>query len=273
MPDGGFSKSEMHHVACGCTCCQCVVMSCFIKNFMVRVTIWRPGTCKSQYQGPYMMMQHWSVQARSHLEKRWKESNSLYEKISEFPRTTLRSAGWWNVPAIIRKMAYRRQWQNTETHQKHISTQSICGTETKKLPEPQGLPFKNGTSTAGQASEFEQNLSDQHGKTEVDLQSPISPLLALPAKKILCSVTNGRGVTVRGWSPLPSEPSLQRSKALCCHVLADNHNRVLKPLMKFRSLKWYCFAMNPYEKGFPFRDYESRGSAGGSSWKGEFSRD
>lgn len=143
----------------------------------------------------------------------------------------------------------------------------------KKLPEPQGLPFKNGTSTAGQASEFEQNLSDQHGKTEVDLQSPISPLLALPAKEILCSVTNGRGVTVWGWSPLPSEPSLQRSKALCCHVLADNHNRVLKPLMKFRSLKWYCFAMNPYEKGFPFRDYESRGSAGGSSWKGEFSRD
>lgn len=115
--DAGFSKSEMHHVACGCTCCQCVVMSCFIKNFMVRVTIWRPGTCKSQYQGPFMMMQHWSVQPRSHLEKRWKESNSLYEKISEFPRPTLRSAGWWNVPAIIRKMAYRCQWQNTETHQ------------------------------------------------------------------------------------------------------------------------------------------------------------
>lgn len=48
----------------------------------------------------------------------WKKVEREQQPIwKEFPRTTLRSAGWWNVPAIIRKMAYRCQWQNTETHQ------------------------------------------------------------------------------------------------------------------------------------------------------------
>lgn len=50
------------------------------------------------------------------------------------------------------------------------------------------------------------NLSDEYKKTEVDLQSPVSPLLPLPAKEILCLVTNGRGVTVRGWSSLLPPP-------------------------------------------------------------------
>lgn len=138
MQDGGFSKSEIHHVACGCTWCQCAVMSCFIKMVVVTVTIWSPGTCKSRYQGPFMMMQHWSVQPRSHLEKRWKDSNGLYEKTSVLPRTTARSAGWWNVPAIIRKMAYRLQWQNTEKRQHKVHLWD----RNKKLPQPQGLPFK-----------------------------------------------------------------------------------------------------------------------------------
>lgn len=115
-----------------------------------------------------------------------------------------------------------------------------------------------------------------------------SPLLALPAKEILRSVTNGRGALgcrqCGGGPPPfhlrlppphpPSSPQLYhlhppnllpppRSGSARSRVLPDNHNCVLKPLIKFRSLEWYCFAMNPYEKCFTLGDYGSGVGGGG----------
>lgn len=54
-----------------------------------------------------------------------------------------------------------------------------------------------------------------------------------------------------------------RSGSARSRVLPDNHNCVLKPLIKFRSLEWYCFAMNPYEKCFTLGDYGSGVGGGG----------
>lgn len=99
------------------------------------------------------------------------------------------------------------------------------------------------------------------------------PIISSASQRDIVLGDKWRGVTVRGWSPLPPQPPLQWTEALCCNVLTDNHNRVLKPLIKFCSLKWYCFAMNPYEKGFPLGDYGSCGDALVRSWEVQFSNE
>ena len=70
---------------------------------------------------------------------------------------------------------------------------------------------------------------------------------------------SARAQTVRGRSPPSHDPER------CRLVLPDNHNCVLKPLITFRSLEWYCFAMNPYEKCTALGDYGSCGGAEGGS--------
>lgn len=112
--------------------------------------------------------------------------------------------------------------------------------------------------------------SRQSGGGSPESRFPTSPLLALPAKEILCSVTNGRGALGRrqcGGGPLHLPPSHDPER--CRRVLPDNHNCVLEPLIKFRSLEWYCFAMNPYEKCTALGDYGSCGGAEGGSSKVE----
>ena len=109
--------------------------------------------------------------------------------------------------------------------------------------------------------------SRQGGGGSPESRFPTSPLLALPAEEILCSVTNGRralGCRQCGGGPHhlfplsslhstphpPTPPLFSHDPKRCRHVLPDNHNFVLKPLIKFYSLKLYCFAMNPDEKCF-----------------------
>lgn len=143
---------------------------------------------------------------------------------------------------------------------------------------------------------LEENLSDLHGKAEVGLQSPVSTpphthfsIISSASQRDIVlgdKWERSAGVqTVRGRSPPPLPPSPPpapspssphlyhlhppnllpppRSGSARSRVLPDNHNCVLKPLIKFRSLEWYCFAMNPYEKCFTLGDYGSGVGGGG----------
>jgi len=89
----------------------------------------------------------------------------------------------------------------------------------------------------------------QSGGGSPESRFPTSPLLALPAKEILCRVTNGRGqcagevpsIFPAAASPTPPPPFhlhhriLERRRRR--RVLPDDHNCVLKPLIKFLSLE------------------------------------
>lgn len=135
-------------------------------------------------------------------------------------------------------------------------------------------PYERIRGGSGGGLWLEENLSDLHGKAEVGLQSPVSPHFAIISSASQRDIVLGdkwersaRAQTVRGRSPpSPSPPTLlSHDPERCRRVLPDNHNCVLKPLIKFRSLEWYCFAMNPYEKRFTLGDYGGCVGAGGGS--------
>lgn len=83
---------------------------------------------------------------------------------------------------------------------------------------------------------------------------------------------SARVQTVRGRSLpspdplLPAPAALRRCIQHCRRVLADNHNCVLKPLIKFCSLEWYCFVMNPHEKYLRLGAYGCGGVSRGGTY-------